>query len=80
MSSSYGILKLSNEILIQILAECENFTEVTALASTCRKIHSIWTFCATPVIQLVAPRCVIGFDEALVAVCVPCEISVKFPC
>lgn len=62
------IHSLSPELLCQVLASCDSFQQVVSLSTTCKRFYAIWTTNSSAILPYVAPRCIPGFDEALVAV------------
>ena len=56
------------EILLLVLADCDSFADVIAFASTSRGVYEVWKENASPIRDRLGPKCIAGFDEALVAV------------
>ena len=69
----YGMDLLSfgpPEIICSIFRSCDDFSQVLALASACKHLHSIWTESSSSIItkDLVASMEVLSFEDALMAV------------
>ncbi|KAB5584775.1 hypothetical protein GE09DRAFT_1232854, partial [Coniochaeta sp. 2T2.1] len=60
-------LKLPFEILIMVFENCDDFIQVTSLASTCKLTNSVWKSSESSIIRSVAFSWIPAFDEALVA-------------
>jgi hypothetical protein len=56
------------EILIGILRSCGDFTQLLALRTTCKHIHEVWVANPGTVIWGIGQRCIMVFDDALMAV------------
>jgi hypothetical protein len=56
------------EILIGILHSCDNFTQLLALITTCKHVHGVWVANPGTVIWEIGQRCIMVFDDALMAV------------
>jgi hypothetical protein len=62
------ILSLPPEITLQILNQFDSFSDVVALAETCRQLHSLWLAVTPTIIWGIATSRIPAFDEALMAV------------
>ncbi|KAM7198718.1 hypothetical protein V8F20_006033 [Naviculisporaceae sp. PSN 640] len=61
------ILSLAPELLCQVLASCESIQQVISLSIICKSFYSVWITNSSAILPSVAPRCIPGFDEALIA-------------
>lgn len=66
--SATGLLSVSTEIWIQILASCDTFEQAVALSSTCKDVHAAWVLNAPSALEKIGRLCIPAFDEAVVAV------------
>jgi hypothetical protein len=69
--ASNCFLGLPPENLVGVFVRLDGWADVTALASTCRRLHSVWAANSAPIIEAIGPRYVLAFNEALVAVSEP---------
>ncbi len=67
-SGSPLLVGLPAEILVIILRGCHDFTDLVAFSSTCSRLNSLWKSNVPSILDSIAPRCILAFDEALVAV------------
>jgi hypothetical protein len=63
-----AILFLPIEVLVHVLQSCHDFEDVISLALSCKLLNATWESHAIGIIGDVAKRCIIAFDEALLAV------------
>lgn len=63
-----NILSCPPEIAAQICMHCDGLPEVRALTATCKQLHFVWKASAPSIIWAVAPRTILAFDDALMAV------------
>ncbi|KAH6691349.1 hypothetical protein F5X68DRAFT_201752 [Plectosphaerella plurivora] len=61
-------MRCPTELLAAIMGSCESLCDVKSLMLTCRRNHVVWLAHAPVIIAAVAPRTVLLFDEALMAV------------
>ncbi|KAL2810171.1 hypothetical protein BJX63DRAFT_434574 [Aspergillus granulosus] len=62
------LLRVPREILGIIFASCDKFQQVTALASTCKLLHSIWESNAPRIIWSVGQSDIFLFNEVLILI------------
>ncbi|KAJ0426157.1 hypothetical protein BJY00DRAFT_307659 [Aspergillus carlsbadensis] len=62
------LLGLSREILGQVFASCDGLRQVTAFASACKLLHSVWDNDASRIIWSVARSEIFLFDQAFVLI------------
>jgi hypothetical protein len=56
------------EILLAVFQSCDSFEQLSALMSTCRQMHNIWTHHHPVIIWHVAPKTIPAFDRGLMTV------------
>ncbi|KAF3932803.1 hypothetical protein ABW19_dt0207897 [Dactylella cylindrospora] len=62
------LLKLPVELVGELYRDCSTMKDVMSLSKTCRYLHDCFNSQAPSVINSVAPKCIVAFDEALTAV------------
>ncbi|KAH7369316.1 dihydrodipicolinate synthetase family protein [Plectosphaerella cucumerina] len=63
-----SILSCPPEITLLILSQFDSFSDIVALAKTCKRLHSLWLAVPPTIIWCIAPSRIPAFDEALMAV------------
>lgn len=63
-----SILSCPPEILLQVLSQFDSFADITALATTCKRLNYLWQTAAPSIIWVIAPKRIPAFDDALMAV------------
>lgn len=63
-----NLLSLAPELMLQILQACVDFSDLVALASSCKQIHEAWVVHAPSLLWKLAPTKILGFNAALMAV------------
>lgn len=69
------LLALPVEILNRIWQACDEFPQVLALASTCKRAHKIWLAHSPSIIWSVGRSQIVSFNDALMAVSVSQHVS-----
>ncbi|KAI9368951.1 hypothetical protein BJX61DRAFT_546032 [Aspergillus egyptiacus] len=62
------LLRLPPEVLGNVLASCDDFQQLTALASACKLLHSVWESNASRIVWSVGQSAIFLFDELLILV------------
>jgi len=62
------ITSLAPELLQEILRACDSFSDLTALASSCKTIYAVWNSKAPSLLWDLAPTKILAFNAALMAV------------
>lgn len=62
------LLSLTPELMLRILQACVNFSDLVALASSCKQIHEAWVTHAPSLLWKLAPTKILAFNAALMAV------------
>lgn len=63
-----NLLSLTPELMLRILQACVNFSDLVALASSCKTIHATWVKHAPSLLWKLAPTKILAFNAALMAV------------
>lgn len=64
-----GLYSIPQEILIEILANCESPRVVAKFAATCKLVNSTWVTFAPSILKRIGRKSILYYDTALIVVC-----------